>query len=379
MPMLRPHRITPRPRPPEPSAANPLHGWAQRFCEWTAVVGLSSATAKMREHALTSFIRWADERGLAQPGEFTRPVLQRYQRHVYLARKKDGNPLAWSTQLARLLPVVAWFKWLTREGFILTNPAADLDLPTPPKSLPKSLLSVAQVAQLMNQPDTATPIGLRDRTMLEVLYSSGIRRAELARLKVTQVDLERGTLVVREGKGRKDRVVPLGERACAWVRRYLLEVRPEQLQSDTLMLFLNDWSQPYEPIYLSNMARQYMRAAGFAVGSCHALRHACATHMLEGGADIRYIQALLGHAKLETTEIYTHVAIDKLKAVHALTHPARLERVKAAQPGSQTEQEGADQPLDDPRPQPEAKSAQIAWLADLAAENDDADDESEAI
>ncbi|MEO7885190.1 MAG: site-specific tyrosine recombinase XerC, partial [Polaromonas sp.] len=355
--MLRPHRITPRsPAAPQPSAANPLHSYKRSFCDWTTVMGLSANTASMRQWALDHFIAWIDERGIRHPGEVTRPILQRYQRHLYLLRKKNGQPLAWSSQVNRLTPIVAFFKWLTREGHILTNPAADLDLPKAPQRLPKHLLSVAQVSQVLNQPDITTLAGLRDRAMLETLYSSGIRRSELAHLKITEVDTERGTLMVRLGKGAKDRFVPLGERACAWVQRYLLEVRPELLSGDTLVLFLSDWAQPFEPHQLSALARRYMQAAGFSQGSCHALRHACATHMLDGGADIRFIQALLGHSELGTTQIYTHVAIAKLQAVHALTHPARLERVQLASEAS---------------PQAQSKDAATALLEALAGEGDD--------
>jgi integrase/recombinase XerD len=355
--MLRPKRVTPRkPKAPQPSDANPLHGYKTSFCEWTAVIGLSAKTADMREWALGHFIVWIDERGIRSPAEVTRPILQRYQRHLYLLRKKDGKPLAYSSQVNRLTPVEAFFKWLTREGHILYNPAADLDLPKAPHRLPQHLLSVAQVSQVLNQPDINTPGGLRDRAILETLYSSGIRRSELAHLKIVDVDTERGTLMVRQGKGAKDRFVPLGARACAWVQRYLLEVRPELLAGETLVLFLNDWSLPFEPHQLSALARSYIQAAGFNRGSCHALRHACATHMLDGGADIRFIQALLGHSELTTTQIYTHVAIAKLQAVHALTHPARLERVSQA---------------DSPSPGPEANDATAALLEALAGEDDE--------
>jgi integrase/recombinase XerD len=362
--MLRKKRASPR-RPertaaPEAWLANPLHTYKRAFCEWTESVGLSPVTARMRQHALDQFIRWADERAIRHPGEVTRPILQRYQRHLYLARKPNGAPLAYSTQANRLLPIIALFKWLTREGHILYNPAADLDLPRPSKTLPKHLLSIEQVGQVLNQPDTTTLAGVRDRAILEVLYSSGIRRAELAHLKLTELDTERGLLMVRLGKGRKDRLVPLGERACAWVRRYLLEVRPELLAADTTALFLNDWAQPFEPGQLSLLARRYMQAAGLASGSCHALRHACATHMLEAGADIRFIQALLGHAELGTTQIYTHVAIDKLKAVHTLTHPARLER--------RPERSGRE---DEPSPGPGAIDAAGELLEALAGEVDE--------
>ena len=217
-------------------------------------------------------------------------------------------------------------------------------------------MSIAQVEGAINQPDTTTPEGLRDRAILEVLYSSGIRRSELIRLKLYEVDTVRGTLMIRQGKGRKDRFIPLGARACAWVSRYLAEVRPELLAGDSDVLFLTDYGEPFEKNRLSDQVTRHMRAAGIAQGACHAFRHAMATHMLEAGADIRYIQAILGHSELNTTQIYTHVAIGKLQAVHALTHPARLERVKA---------------VDDPTPGAGAKDAASELLRALAHETEE--------
>ncbi len=343
----------------EPSAANPLHGWKRAFCEYTVVIGLSPSTARMREVALTFFIRWADERGLKHPAEVTRPILQRYQRYLYLYRTTRGKPLAYTSQSSRLLPLVAFFKWATREGHILSNPAADLDLPKPPRQLPKHLLTIDQVEGVINQPDVRTPEGLRDRAILEVLYSSGVRRSELVRLKLYEVDTQRGTLMVRQGKGRKDRFIPLGARACAWVSRYLVEVRAQLLAGDSDVLFLTDYGEPFEKGRLSELASSYMRAGGIAHGSCHAFRHAMATHMLEAGADIRFIQAMLGHSELNTTQIYTHVAIDKLKAVHALTHPAKIERqARAASEDAVSPGPGADRGAE-------------ALLAALAGEGDE--------
>jgi integrase/recombinase XerD len=136
---------------------------------------------------------------------------------------------------------------------------------------------------------------------------------------------------VRQGKGNKDRVVPIGERACAWVRKYLDEVRPRSVQGqDPEVLFLMDTNRAFTKSALTYRLGTYVRAAGLAQGSCHLLRHAMATHMLENGADVRYIQAILGHSDLDTTVVYTHVAITKLKEVHAATHPARLLRTTAS-------------------------------------------------
>lgn len=311
----------------DPSRLNRLHAYRAAFLEWTVTIGLSEQTARIRHHALDRFIRWCDEHGIDRPQEVTRPILQRYQRHLYHYRKADGAPLSFSTQANRLYPLVAFFKWLARENHILTNPASDLDLPKQPRQLPKHLLSVAQVEAIINQPDIETPMGLRGRAILETLYSTGIRRAELTHLKLYDIDLERGSLMVRAGKGGKDRLVPIGERACAWVRKYLTEVRPLLItEPDHGYLFVTDYGAVFEKNRLSDMVQKYVRHAGFKSGACHLFRHAMATHMLENGADIRYIQTILGHSELSTTQIYTQVSIVKLKEIHTATHPAKLVR-----------------------------------------------------
>jgi integrase/recombinase XerD len=157
--------------------------------------------------------------------------------------------------------------------------------------------------------------------MLELFYSCGLRRAELCSLDLTALNAERCTLTIRRGKGRKDRVVPVGGRALAWLERYLKEVRPRLcLDTRTPAFFLTGYGEPFNPDVISRMVASWMKMAGLK-GSCHLLRHTCATHMLEGGADIRYIQQLLGHEKLETTAIYTEVSIKQLQEVHARCHP----------------------------------------------------------
>lgn len=166
--------------------------------------------------------------------------------------------------------------------------------------------------------------------MLETLYSTGIRRLELIQLKVIDVDSERGTLLVRMGKGKKDRMIPIGERAVRWIEKYLNETRPELTTgSDEGILFLNKLGLALGKNRLTSLVRSYVEAAKIGKkGSCHLFRHSMATLMLENGADIRFIQAMLGHAELSTTEIYTQVSIKKLKEVHTLTHPAKAGRTK---------------------------------------------------
>jgi len=331
--------------------------------EWMKVTGYSLDTIRARRIAIRRFIAWCDERGLDDPREITKPMLERYQRHLFYYRNEDGSPLTLGTQLGCLAPLKTWFRWLSREHHILSNPAADLDLPRIPKRLPRSVPSLEEVEAILRDAEPTTPQGLRDRVLLETLYATGLRRMEIVGVAIYDVDLNRGVLWVRHGKGRRERVVPLGERAMAWLDKYLTEARPELLAAPDGngrdALFLTDYGEPIQPHQVADKVKRYMRFAGVdKPGSTHLLRHACATHMLEGGADIRYIQEMLGHANLETTEIYTHVSIDKLIAVHKATHPSRLERRR-------------DMPAeaDEGRPQPASANVQEVLLAALVGED----------
>ena len=160
--------------------------------------------------------------------------------------------------------------------------------------------------------------------MMELVYSTAMRRMELAGLTVGNIDFERSLVVVRQGKGKKDRVLPVGERALGWQQKYLDEARNELLvdpREDTF--FLSSYGEPFNVDVISRMFGKYIKQADIGKrGSCHLLRHTCAGHMLENGADIRYIQQMLGHSSLKTTEVYTQVSIHKLQKVHALTHPS---------------------------------------------------------
>jgi len=253
-------------------------------------------------------------------------MLTKYQRHLYYYRKANGEPLSIYSQNAKIAPVKSFFRWLTREHYILFNPASELQLPRRQRSLPRAILSVTEVENLLSQTDINDPYGIRDRAIMEVLYSTGIRRMEVVNLKLHDVDHQLGTVFIYQGKGKKDRVVPIGERALLWVKKYQNEVRPElMIGEDDHTLFLNQYGEKMSMDALSRRVRVYMKAAEIdKPGSCHLFRHSMATQMLENGADIRYIQELLGHAKLDTTQIYTQVSIKKLKAIHEATHPAKF-------------------------------------------------------
>lgn len=356
-----------RAKPDDAIAHNRLTRYMDEHFEWMLVTGYSADTVRARRVALRKFIAWADERGLDDPREITKPMLERYQRWLFYYRKPDtpkgrkdaGAPLTIAMQYQYLAPLKTWFRWLSREHHILANPAADLDLPRQPKRLPRSVPSVQEVEAILAEAEPTTAQGLRDRALLETLYATGLRRMEIAGTAVYDVDLTRGILWVRHGKGGRERVVPLGARAVAWLDKYLTEARPELLAHDTQALFLNDYGEAAHAEFVSGKVKRYMDFAGVQkIGSAHLLRHACATHMLEGGADIRFIQEMLGHANIETTEIYTHVSIDKLIAVHASTHPSRLQRRRGDEPAVSG---------------PSLDEAREALLRAIDADSDDAD------
>ncbi len=296
-----------------------------RFSQWQREKAYSDRTVENREASLRPFIAWAHERGLTRPQEITKPILERYQRHLFLYRKADGEPLSTRSQHVRTTPIKAFFKWLSRGNHILYNPASELELPRMERRLPRHILNVREVEAVLAVPDLSTPIGIRDRAIMEVLYSTGIRRMELIGLHLTDVDAERGTLMVRQGKGRKDRMIPIGARALAWVGKYRDDVRADlACGADDGTLFLTTLGESFAPNRLTQLVRRHVDAADTGKrGACHLFRHTCATLMLEGGADIRYIQAMLGHAELSTTQIYTQVSIRMLKQIHTATHPGR--------------------------------------------------------
>ncbi len=312
---------------PDPLAHLPLTRYMEEHFEWMLITGYTPETVRGRRQAIRRFIAWCEERGLSGPKEITKPILERYQRHLFYYRKANGAPLTLGSQHAALTPLKTFFKWLAKENHILWNPASELELPPQPKQLPRALLSVEDVEAIFRAIDHTTPTGLRDRAMLETLYSTAVRRTEFAGFHRYDADLSRLTVFVREGKGRKERYVPLGERAALWLDKFLIESRPVLAFDDSESLFVTDYGEPMTPEFLASRVNRYMDLAGIdKPGSCHLFRHACATHMLDNGADIRFIQALLGHAALSSTERYTHVAIGKLQQIHAATHPARLKR-----------------------------------------------------
>ena len=291
---------------------------------WMRVHNYATTTISCRRRYLGYFTRFCAQHGVDAADAVSFELLQGYQRRLFEHRKRDGEPLTVATQAQRLIPVCHFFSWLRRSGQLRANPAGDLLMPRPDRRLPEATLSTTEMATLLAQPDVSRPLGLRDRAILEVFYSSALRRQELIDLEVRDVAFERATVFVRRGKGSKDRYVPIAERALFWVRLYLDLARPRFTNEQiTEQLFLSSVGTPICPDWLSRKIKRYLHDANIPKkGSCHLLRHTVATLLLEGGADIRYVAEMLGHTRLETTQRYTHVSIDHLRTIHTTTHPA---------------------------------------------------------
>ena len=225
------------------------------------------------------------------------------------------------TQARHLVSIRQLFRFLTKERVVVHDPVIDIELPRAPSKLP-AYLDVSEIERLLAVPDPTTPRGIRDRAMLEVLYASGLRVSELVMLPAEALDLERGFLIVK-GKGSKERMIPLGEQALDAARRYVERARPEFLKTVTSpYLFLRIGGEPMTRQGFWKLLKSYARDANIQKSiSPHKLRHSFATHLVERGADLRAVQAMLGHTDLSTTEIYTHVNQERLRTLYGMHHP----------------------------------------------------------
>ncbi|WP_422646106.1 site-specific tyrosine recombinase XerC [Xenorhabdus doucetiae] len=324
----------------------------EAYLEIQSASGRSNRTPETYREWLMPFVDWCEQRTVRYPAQVTLGLLESWQRYLRAYRKADGQPYGHNGQRERLSTLRLWFRWLLQRHHILYNPAEQLVLPKEEKRLPAQILSEGETARVLDSLDDQSILGLRNRVMLEVLWSSGIRRMELRQLRQSDIDVERGAVIVRQGKGNKDRVVPVGERALHWLERYLAQVRPELAgQHDSGYLFISQKGRPLSPGHLTHIAAKAIRqqARLDKPGACHLFRHSMATQMLENGADTRHIQAILGHKKLETTQIYTRVAIGHLKEVHHQTHPAERDTQAQADNPVQNVPRGRRGQPDNPR------------------------------
>jgi integrase/recombinase XerD len=279
--------------------------------------GLSANTLSAYRRDLTGLQIWLTPQGLQLPN-VSEPTLQAY------FADRHGDTRA-TTANRRLTVFRRFFRWALREQLIEVDPTLKLLSAKQPLRVPHTL-SEDQVMALLAAPDVDTPLGLRDRTMLELMYASGLRVSELVGLQLFQIGLQDGVLRVM-GKGSKERLVPFGQEAGEWLQRYLSQARPVLLsgqQHDAVFVTQRGAraGSAMTRIMFWSLVRKYARQADIRVAlSPHTLRHAFATHLLNHGADLRAVQLLLGHADISTTTIYTHVARERLQALHAQHHP----------------------------------------------------------
>jgi integrase/recombinase XerD len=278
--------------------------------------GLSRYTLESYRRDLSKFAAWLEQRRSA-------PILQATHADIqgFLAYQVNEQKARASSTSRALSSLKRLFRYLLRQNRVEVDPTLQISAPKLPRSLPKSL-SEQDVELLLGAPDVRKPLGLRDRTMLEVLYATGLRVSELVTLRVAQVSMDMGVVRVM-GKGGKERLVPFGEEALDWLRRYLAEGRPALLAgrlSDAMFVTWRGEAMTRQMFWY--LIKRHAKHGGLHKPlSPHTLRHAFATHLLNHGADLRVVQMLLGHADISTTQIYTHVARERLKQLHAQHHP----------------------------------------------------------
>jgi integrase/recombinase XerD len=300
------------------------------YGQWLRVAGRSESSVRDHLWKLSRFWTFLGERGLMKGDAVdVRAVdadtMADYQTSLFeVVSEHTGKKLTCNTQINLLAYLVAFFRFLEKTGRIVHNPAEVIKLPRHPRLLPAVILTTEETRRLLAAPDVRTVMGFRDRAILEVLWSSAPRLGELVKLRVGDPNLAEGLVTIREGKGDKERVLPLGKGACAWVAEYTRSVRP----------FLVKEGRPSEALFLSRMGRQmdktgwmmkldvYLRRARIRKSfGTHGFRHMLATEMLKNGADLRHIQQMLGHEDLTTTERYLQVVKAELRRVHHRTHP----------------------------------------------------------
>lgn len=302
-----------------------LESHRRAFLEAMRVRSYSPATLRSERQSLDGFFRYLAQIGLADLREVTRQTVRDYQGWMM-----QSGRYSVCTVHVRMVALRRFFEHLEKTDAILLNPCHGLYLPKLERRLPRRVLTVSEARAVLNAPDTQTLKGIRDKAILELFYSTGIRSEEMAKLTVLDVDYKNGYLRVNQGKFAKDRVVPIGRKACDYLREYLRRVRaewvkrnPDRLRDERAL-----WLSPIRPHQaigkeaIALMVRQTARLAGLAQAvSPHVWRHTCATHLVAGGSNIVHVQRLLGHRSVNTTQIYTRVSLPEVKQSYRKAHP----------------------------------------------------------
>lgn len=296
--------------------------WQERFEEYLRLRQYSGRTIEGHLAELVPFFDFLAAEGVERLVDITREHLEGYQTLLFYWRTR-GRRLTTQTQKARLGRIRCFLRFAAQERYLLVDPGRELELPKDEVRIPRVVLTEDEVIRLLEFPDPLVPIGLRDRAILELLYGTGIRNTELRELTADQVDLDSRVVNVLFGKGRKSRLLPLGDEAAYWLGRYLQVGRPQLVADlDEPRVFLSKCGKPLARANLAQIVRRTAARAGLSKRATpHVLRHSCAVHMLRRGAGIRHLQELLGHASTDTTQRYTRLEISDLQWVHRRYHP----------------------------------------------------------
>ncbi len=308
--------------------AHSLEKLAEEYLESLKVRNLAERTISEQQRKLNKFFLFLYRQGLDSFEQISKPLVLDYQTELYHAVSHRGRPHSVSYQNSMVGTVKGFTAFLKQRDYIITDPGLGVQYAKVPKSLPKGILTKAEARRIINAPDTKCALGYRDKTIMEVLYTTGIRKEELNNLTLNDVDYNDGFLRIILGKGRKDRMVPLGRIACRYLENYIKSVRPELIKDPyNHHLFLSSRGNRLSKNLVWELVKKYAKQAKIKkTVSPHTFRHTCATAMLKNKADVRAVQELLGHESLDTTQVYTRVTINDLKEIHSRCHPREKDK-----------------------------------------------------
>ncbi len=297
--------------------------YIETFEQSLTVINQASGTIKIKIQKLNRFIEYLQQNEIDKIDDITTETIELYRVEIH----KALNGVAYQNSI---LSVVRQFtRYLYKHNHIVSDPGKEIEYAKIPKTLPKSILTPKEAKKIIHAPDVRTITGYRDRTILEILYSSGIRKDEVNHLTIRGVDYNDGYLMIENGKGGKDRIVPIGRIACRYLENYIKSVRPELLiDKGVEHLFLSLRGRQLSKNIVWDLVKKYAKKARIKKNvHPHTFRHTCATGMLKNKADLNTIRKILGHASLNTTQIYTHLTINDLKDVHKRCHPREKDKV----------------------------------------------------
>ena len=318
----------------------------QRYAQHTELLSFSERTIRVQRSALRLLAAFLGEKGVTEIQSVTSTTLADFQRWLYYRPTWRGAIRSASSMNRTLSVIKSFFHFIKQEGYMGRDPSEDLEFAREPQRLPRNILTPQEARKIIEAPDTSCHVGYRDRTILEVLYATGIRKLELMNLTLEDVNLEEELLRINGGKGAKDRVVPLSQIACRFLENYIKGVRPELLRirnvelgirngeaegraekkQITQRLFVSLRGRPISKNTLGELVEKYARRARVKKHvTCHLWRHTCATHLLKNNANLRHVQEILGHRSLATTERYLSLTITDLKEAHRKCHPRELD------------------------------------------------------